>query len=325
MAVLYELLAGAREPRPALRAAATTRSPSRRPVGASGRPHEPVEPLDRRRRSARASCCCATSTCSTRATGIDAPPRRARPRRRRSPSSPSPATLERAGRRGDARGRRASARCCPPSSTRTCTCARPARSTRRTSRPARAPPPPAATAGVIAMPNTDPVLDSGAAAAARCATRPPARRASPSASWPRSPAGLQGEQLTEMAELREAGALGFTDDGKPVVERRDAAQGAAVPAAVRRRARAARGGPDALARRRDARGRRQRRARASPGIPTVAESTMVARDAALGGLRGRRACTSSTSAARRSVRGGRRGQGARRAASAPRSRPTTCC
>jgi dihydroorotase len=28
---------------------------------------------------------------------------------------------------------------------------------------------------------------------------------------------LEGEQLTEMAELREAGAVGFTDDGKPVV------------------------------------------------------------------------------------------------------------
>ena len=28
--------------------------------------------------------------------------------------------------------------------------------------------------------------------------------------------GLQGEQLTEMAELRAEGALGFTDDGKPV-------------------------------------------------------------------------------------------------------------
>src|SRR5207253_7026201 len=28
---------------------------------------------------------------------------------------------------------------------------------------------------------------------------------------------LQGTELTEMAELRDAGALGFTDDGKPVV------------------------------------------------------------------------------------------------------------
>ena len=28
--------------------------------------------------------------------------------------------------------------------------------------------------------------------------------------------GLRGEQLTEMSELRDAGALGFTDDGRPV-------------------------------------------------------------------------------------------------------------
>ena len=29
--------------------------------------------------------------------------------------------------------------------------------------------------------------------------------------------GLEGEQLTEMSTLRDAGALGFTDDGRPVV------------------------------------------------------------------------------------------------------------
>ena len=28
--------------------------------------------------------------------------------------------------------------------------------------------------------------------------------------------GLAGDALTEMAELRDTGALGFTDDGKPV-------------------------------------------------------------------------------------------------------------
>ena len=47
-----------------------------------------------------------------------------------------------------------------PSSTRTCTCARPARSTRRTSRPARAPRAAGGFCAVIAMPNTDPVVDS---------------------------------------------------------------------------------------------------------------------------------------------------------------------
>ena len=74
-------------------------------------------------------------------------------------------------------------------------------------------------------------LGAGAAVAARAGAR--ARRACPSASWPSITRGLGGEALTEMAELRDAGALGFTDDGKPVAPRRDPAQGAAVPAAVR--------------------------------------------------------------------------------------------
>ena len=58
-----------------------------------------------------------------------------------------------------------------------------------------------------------------------------------------------------MAELRETGALGFTDDGLPVRQRRAAAEGPAVSAAVRRRDRPARGGSDPERRRGDARGR----------------------------------------------------------------------
>ena len=69
---------------------------------------------------------------------------------------------------------------------------------------------------VVAMPNTDPVARLARRCCARCATPPRARRASRSASCPRSRAAWSGEQLTEMAELRDAGALGFTDDGKPV-------------------------------------------------------------------------------------------------------------
>ena len=69
---------------------------------------------------------------------------------------------------------------------------------------------------VIAMPNTDPVLDD--AAIVRALTESATRQA-------RVPVGflaaitrnLKGAELTEMAELRDAGALGFTDDGKPVV------------------------------------------------------------------------------------------------------------
>ena len=68
---------------------------------------------------------------------------------------------------------------------------------------------------VVAMPNTDPVVDS---APLLRSLREAARREA------RIPVGfmasitrdLHGEALTEMAELAGAGALGFTDDGKPV-------------------------------------------------------------------------------------------------------------
>ncbi|HEY2536245.1 MAG TPA: dihydroorotase [Solirubrobacteraceae bacterium] len=68
---------------------------------------------------------------------------------------------------------------------------------------------------VIAMPNTDPVIDSAPLlrslrdAAARDARVPVGFLAAITR-------GLEGAELTEMAELREQGALGFTDDGRPV-------------------------------------------------------------------------------------------------------------
>jgi dihydroorotase len=68
---------------------------------------------------------------------------------------------------------------------------------------------------VIAMPNTDPAIDS--AALLRSLREAAAREA-------RVPVGflaaitrnLAGAELTEMAELMGEGALGFTDDGRPV-------------------------------------------------------------------------------------------------------------
>jgi dihydroorotase len=68
---------------------------------------------------------------------------------------------------------------------------------------------------VIAMPNTDPVVDDVSVlrflveAAGREARVPTGFLASITV-------GLRGQELTEMAALRDAGALGFTDDGKPV-------------------------------------------------------------------------------------------------------------
>jgi dihydroorotase len=67
----------------------------------------------------------------------------------------------------------------------------------------------------IAMPNTDPVLDS--APLLRSLRDAAAREARiPVGFLPAITRGLEGEELTEMAELREVGALGFTDDGRPV-------------------------------------------------------------------------------------------------------------
>jgi dihydroorotase len=69
--------------------------------------------------------------------------------------------------------------------------------------------------GLITMPNTDPVIDSPPLlgslreAAGRDACVPVGFLAAITC-------GLRGEELTEMAQLRVEGALGFTDDGRPV-------------------------------------------------------------------------------------------------------------
>ncbi|HEX5146594.1 MAG TPA: dihydroorotase [Conexibacter sp.] len=70
--------------------------------------------------------------------------------------------------------------------------------------------------GIVAMPNTSPTLDS---APLLHALREQAEREArvPVGFLPAITRGLHGEELTEMAELRDAGALGFTDDGRPVV------------------------------------------------------------------------------------------------------------
>jgi dihydroorotase len=134
---------------------------------------------------------------------------------------------------------------------------------------------------VIGMPNTDPVVDEDAILGSLTDR---ARREA------RVPVGflaaitrrLEGGELTEMAALREAGALGFTDDGRPVVS-----------AGMLRKALAYQrlsGGVIAL---------HEEDPQLSgdgvmhegtisarlglAGIPSLSESTMIARDAALAG------------------------------------------
>jgi dihydroorotase len=136
-------------------------------------------------------------------------------------------------------------------------------------------------AGVLAMPNTDPVLDS---APLLGSVRETAARHG------RIPVGflaaitreLKGEQLSEMAELAGEGAVGFTDDGKPV-----ASAGMLRKALQYQRLC---GGVLALHEEDPtlSRGGAMHEGAVSAalgitGIPTIAESTMVARDAAIAG------------------------------------------
>jgi dihydroorotase len=68
---------------------------------------------------------------------------------------------------------------------------------------------------IVAMPNTNPVLDDATVLRSlREAARSEARI--PVGFLAAVTRGLDGDALTEMAELSDAGALGFTDDGKPV-------------------------------------------------------------------------------------------------------------
>ena len=68
---------------------------------------------------------------------------------------------------------------------------------------------------ILAMPNTDPGRRLGGDAR-RCSSRPRgARPRCRSASSPRSRVGQRGEELTEMGELAETGAVAFSDDGMP--------------------------------------------------------------------------------------------------------------
>jgi dihydroorotase len=135
--------------------------------------------------------------------------------------------------------------------------------------------------GAIAMPNTDPVLDS--APLLRSLRDSAAREARiPIGFMAAITRGLEGEELTEMAELRREGALGFTDDGRPV---RSAGM-------LRKALQYQRlcGGTIALHEEDPtlSKGGAMHEGTVSAalglgGIPSVSESTMVARDAALAG------------------------------------------
>ena len=68
---------------------------------------------------------------------------------------------------------------------------------------------------ILAMPNTDPVVDSAAVLGSLAETAE-AEAEVPVGFLAAISKGLEGGELTEMAELADAGAAGFSDDGRPV-------------------------------------------------------------------------------------------------------------
>ena len=71
-------------------------------------------------------------------------------------------------------------------------------------------------AAILAMPNTEPVVDSSAVLGS-LVDEARAHGEIPVGFLAAITKGQAGEELTEMVELAEAGAAGFTDDGRPVV------------------------------------------------------------------------------------------------------------
>jgi dihydroorotase len=134
---------------------------------------------------------------------------------------------------------------------------------------------------VVAMPNTDPVVDS--APVLRSLRDAAARDARVAVGFmPAITRGLNGTELTEMAELSAEGALGFTDDGRPVVSAgmlRKALQYQRLTGGVL----ALHEEDPSLSGHGAMHEGTVSAILGLTGIPSVSESTMVARDAALAG------------------------------------------
>jgi dihydroorotase len=140
--------------------------------------------------------------------------------------------------------------------------------------------------GILAMPNTDPVVDV-APVLASLRDRARAEAHVPVGFLAAVTRGQEGTDLTEMAELADAGAVAFTDDGLPVrsagvlrlalqyqrlagrpLALHEEDPGLSGPGAMHE------GAVSALL--------------GVAGIPSISESTMVARDAAVAGYEGGR-------------------------------------
>jgi dihydroorotase len=159
---------------------------------------------------------------------------------------------------------------------------------------------------VLAMPNTEPVVDSAAVLGALI-DRAQAEAQIPVGFFAAITRGQEGKELTEMVELAERGAAGFTDDGRPVISgslMRRALQYSAVA-----------GGVVALHEEDPSlsQGGHMHEGAVSAelglgGWPSIAESTVIARDIALAAYEQRPLHLLHVSA-RESVEELRRGQG----------------
>jgi dihydroorotase len=139
---------------------------------------------------------------------------------------------------------------------------------------------------VVAMPNTDPVVDAAPVLrslreAARLEARIPVGFL---ASITRN---LEGDALTEMAELADAGALGFTDDGKPV-HRAGILRKALQYQRLAGRVLCLHEEDPSLSGRGVMHEGEVSARLGLAGIPSISESTLIARDAALAGYEGGR-------------------------------------
>ncbi len=139
---------------------------------------------------------------------------------------------------------------------------------------------------ILAMPNTDPVVDS-ASVLGELVERARREAVVPTGFMAAISKGQRGEELTEMAELADTGAVAFTDDGRPVVS-----------AGLMRRALQYSGVTDRPLALHSEEPTLSRGGHAHEGVvsaelglgpyPAAAESVMVERDLALAGIEDRR-------------------------------------
>ena len=139
---------------------------------------------------------------------------------------------------------------------------------------------------VVAMANTDPIVDTAPDVAA-LRERADGEAVVPVGFIAAITRGFGGEELTDMAELSEAGAVGFSDDGLPVRNARVLRRALQYQRLARRVISLHEEDPDLSGDGVMHEGSVSA-ALGLAGIPSVSESTMIGRDAALAGYEGAR-------------------------------------